>query len=287
MPRNHNPSFRPRLERLEDREVPAVTAVLNGGILLLQGTPQADFVRITVTNNLLLVNQIGIPPLRVFNRANVGEILFFGGGGNDVFINDSFVRAVAVGGTGNDLLVSLASQSQMVGGPGNDLIIGARGVQIFGGAGVNQIFQTTGLNPSTVFTDPNAGGITAAELALLSQSANIGFSNAFALLNPVNSSARAFTPLNPLNVQFPSFNADFNIFTPGFPTFNTGFNAISQGLTTVNTGFNPITQGLTTVNTGFNAITPGFTTLNTGFNTFTPFTPVTTTSGFFFNRMLF
>src|SRR5262249_20278132 len=174
---------------------------------------------------------------------------------------------------GNDLLESLASQSQMIGGRGNDLIVGGLGVQMLGGAGVNQIFQTTALNPFTVFTNPNAGRLTAADLALLSQSANIGFSNAFALFNPANSLAGAFNPLDPFSV--------------GFTTFNTGTNVITPGFTTFNTGFNTITPGFTTFNTGFNTITPGFTTVNTGFNTFTAFTPVNTTPGIFVNGMPF
>jgi hypothetical protein len=266
MPRNHNPSFRPRLEHLEDREVPAVTAVLNGGILLLQGTPQADFVRVSVTNNLLLVTQAGISPLRVFNRANVSQILFFGGGGNDVFVNDSPVPSMAFGGPGNDLLVSLASQSQMVGGRGNDLIVGGLGVQMLGGAGVNGIFQTTGLNPFTVFTNPSTVGLTAADLALLSQNVNAGFNNLFALVNPATPLTGTFNPINPFNTGFNNALSPFNVF---------------------NTGFDPISAGFTTFNTGFTTLTPGFTTVNTGFNTFTAFNPVTITPGPGVNGMPF
>jgi hypothetical protein len=258
MPRNHDSSFRPRLEHLEDREVPAVTAVLNGNILFLQGTIQSDFVRISVTNNLLLVTQAGTSPVRVFNRANVSQIIFTGAGGNDVFVNDSLVPAMAFGGLGNDLLVSLASQSQMLGGRGNDLIFGGQGVQMIGGAGVNGIVQTTGLNPFTVFTNPSTVGLTAADLALLSQNVNAGFTNLLALINPATSLPGAFNPNNPFNTAFNNALSPFNVF---------------------NTGFDPISAGFTVFNTGVTTLNTGFTTVNTGFNTFTAFNPVTITNG--------
>jgi len=266
MPRNQNLSFRPRLEHLEDREVPAVTAVLNGGILLLQGTNQSDFVRISVNNNLLLVTQAGSSPLRLFNRANVSQIIFIGAGGNDVFVNDSLIPAVAFGGLGNDLLVSLASPSQMLGGRGNDLIVGGQGGQMLGGGGGNDIIQTTGLNPFTVFTNPNTGGLTAADLAFLRQNANAGLNNPFAPINPATSLPGAFDPLNPFNTGVNNVLFPFNI-------FNTGLTPISPGFTVVPSWF-------TTLNTGLNAV-------NTGFNTSTAFNPLTTTPGPFGNRMPF
>lgn len=121
--------FRPMLENLEDRAVPAV-ALVNGD-LVIHGTNANDVVSV----NLQTINNV--PFYRVtqnnvnffFNAANVwgGDVYFYGYGGNDHFTNNTCLRTTAFGGDGDDVLIGGCGNDYLNGGNGNDYLFGRYG----------------------------------------------------------------------------------------------------------------------------------------------------------------
>jgi Ca2+-binding RTX toxin-like protein len=141
------------LERLECREVPAANVALQGQMLVITGDGANDTVFISEASGQLFVNvngQIQAP----LARTAVQLISFDGGGGNDIFVNTTSAFAIALGGTGADILVGGSGGNFLLGGSGNDVLVGGVGNDtivgdtgndiVFGGPGVDIVFGGSG-----------------------------------------------------------------------------------------------------------------------------------------------
>jgi Ca2+-binding RTX toxin-like protein len=137
MTRKHEHSFRPQLEDLEDRRLLAAGISFSGGVVTITGTDAADRAVVTQRRgNLTVTLSGGASATQTFHRSDVKRIIFDGGAGDDVFVNLSSVRALALGGDGNDLLIGGRANDILIGGAGNDILIGGRGNdRLMGGDG--------------------------------------------------------------------------------------------------------------------------------------------------------
>jgi hypothetical protein len=127
MTRKQDHQFRPELETLEGRRLPAAGISLSHGVLTITGTDAADTAIVTRAHGRITVNLSGgVNDVETFKKRDVKLIVFDGGAGDDVFMNLSSVRAVANGGPGNNLLIG-NEKDTLIGGGGNDTIIGGNG----------------------------------------------------------------------------------------------------------------------------------------------------------------
>ena len=130
------------IQQLESREVFSGSAVLENGILTVQGDEQAN--EILVSANLE-ANKLSVKvDLMVFNFRNeaVKYIQVFGKGGNDVIAIASSVRQATRldGGRGNDQIFGSQQNDIILGGDGNDRLLGNGGAdRIEGGGGNDRI----------------------------------------------------------------------------------------------------------------------------------------------------
>jgi Ca2+-binding RTX toxin-like protein len=131
--------FVPSLESLEDRAVPAITAVFspaNGGLLLITGDGADN--TITVSRNVvgtILVNgaavNVGAGKGGTSTVGNTANVQVFGLAGNDVLrldeTNGPLPLAQLFGGSGNDVLAGGSGNDVLDGNDGNDQLNGAGG----------------------------------------------------------------------------------------------------------------------------------------------------------------
>lgn len=168
------------IECLEDRTVPAVTAVFSpagGGMLSIFGDNLAN--NITISRNAagnILVNGGAVSIRGNASIANTSTIQVFGQGGNDQIAldeaNGALPSAVLFGGEGNDTLIGGSAADQLFGQAGKDILLGKGGADfLFGGNGNDtltggdandQVFGEAG-NDSMIWnpgddTDLNEGG---------------------------------------------------------------------------------------------------------------------------------
>ncbi len=133
---------RPQLEQLNARCLPAGNILFNPatGILSIAGTAAAD--RAVVTSQgrgsaeRIVIQLSGAgqrTQVRSFREHDVRAVVFQGGSGNDVFLNQSSERSVALGGAGNDILVGGQSSDTLRGGLGDDRLLGRRGDDLLEG----------------------------------------------------------------------------------------------------------------------------------------------------------
>ncbi|MCS6978157.1 MAG: CAP domain-containing protein [Gemmatales bacterium] len=149
--RRHRPSSL-QIEALEDRCLLTGTITFDAatGFLTITGTDQGDRAYVRIVDGQLratLTNRADDTVLaeQDVNPAQVRRIVFEGGDGDDIFINDSAIRAVANGGPGNDYLEGGDANDKLTGGPGNDILIGFKGKdKLFGEAGEDQLFGMQG-----------------------------------------------------------------------------------------------------------------------------------------------
>jgi Ca2+-binding RTX toxin-like protein len=138
-------AFKPQVEGLEDRSVPA--AVLSGGDLVILQSIGNDsaivsnarvgfFPQIKVQETVDGV----IQPVKYFNAFQVSRIVYLGGSGEDYFQNLSSVRAAAYGGEGEDSLNGGSNADALHGEGGKDSLNGGGGGdQLFGGGGLDYL----------------------------------------------------------------------------------------------------------------------------------------------------
>jgi len=130
-----------RLEQVEGRDVPSVTlpdpGQVVGGVLTITSDAGSDVVVVSSdpATGDIVVTAAGQAPV-TFSSGDVSTILFVGGAGDDMFINQSALPAIALGGTGNDTLIAGSAASFLFGEDGNDVLVGGAGNDILiGGAG--------------------------------------------------------------------------------------------------------------------------------------------------------
>lgn len=134
-------SFRPALETLESREVPAASLAASG-ILTVRGTAAADHMVLqedpASNTTIVLVNGVQ----QNFLSSRITRIDVFGYAGNDVIDASGIISDVVreFGGNGNDRLVGGGQNDWLygeyhndvlIGGPGNDYESGGYGIDVF------------------------------------------------------------------------------------------------------------------------------------------------------------
>jgi hypothetical protein len=121
--------FRPAIEPLEDRCVPAVQIHVQSGSLIIDGDNNGDVVYVdgpTKTNQIHVGFRSGLnsPPNNFYcPLSKVERITFIGGVKSDSFTNRTNLPSFATGGGGDDSLIS-NGHGIADGGEGNDQIIG-------------------------------------------------------------------------------------------------------------------------------------------------------------------
>ncbi len=144
--------LRPLLETLEDRCLLTGTIVFDSatGFLTITGTDQGNRAYVRLVDGQLratLTNRADDTVLaeRDVRPTLVRRIVFEGGDGDDLFINDTAIRCLANGGPGNDYLEGGDGNDKLLGGPGNDILIGFKGKdKLFGEAGEDLLFGMQG-----------------------------------------------------------------------------------------------------------------------------------------------
>lgn len=155
--------FRPSVEYLEGRAVPAVFALfspLNGGVLTVFGDSQDNEIAVgrdaagALSVNGGAVTIVGGSP----TVTNTALIRVFGQSGHDQLrldeTNGALPAAQMFGGSGNDTLTGGSGQDALHGQDGNDVLNGAAGEDfligqsgadvLFGGDGADQMFGGSG-----------------------------------------------------------------------------------------------------------------------------------------------
>jgi Ca2+-binding RTX toxin-like protein len=172
------PRFSPRLEQLDGRVMPAVTALFSAGTLTVFGDNLDNSIQVgRNAAGQLLVNggavkiTGGTPTV-----ANTSLIQVFGQGGNDTLTlneaNGALPKANLFGGAGNDTLIGGSGGDMLFGQAGNDVLLGKGGADFLfggtendtltGGDADDQVFGESG-NDRMVWnpgddTDLNEGG---------------------------------------------------------------------------------------------------------------------------------
>jgi hypothetical protein len=144
-------AYRPIVEALEPRIVLSNNVVLNvgTGVLTLRGGSGNDRATVSLLgDHVQAVLSGGVRTKQAFQRAQVRQIVFQGGAGNDRFLNQTDIPCTANGGAGNDYLMGGSGNDVLIGGPGNDTLIGGGGVdQLVGGPGKNKLVPSPVVKP--------------------------------------------------------------------------------------------------------------------------------------------
>jgi uncharacterized protein GlcG (DUF336 family) len=141
------PFVRPRVEQLESRIAPAVTAALGGGILTVLGTPANDNIQISLRNGGTQIAVLsGGAPVGTFANAAVNSIAINTAAGTDfVRIDANVLQPASITGTGSDFFYGGGGVTTLQGGSGpNRLVAGAGATTINGGTGTNQLIGGPG-----------------------------------------------------------------------------------------------------------------------------------------------
>jgi Ca2+-binding RTX toxin-like protein len=158
-----NNQFQPKLEVLEDRYVPTITAtgLTADGVLAIVGSAKADIVVVSENGNQINVaSENGV--VKSFDASKVKSIIITTGDSADVIVNatnrlaiiyagngDDFVAGgsgtdIIFGGTGNDYLFGQGGSDVLYGEDGNDTLVGGGGQDwLYGGYGVDAFYDAT------------------------------------------------------------------------------------------------------------------------------------------------
>ena len=123
-------TYRPSLEGLETRLLPAVLAVFTVGILRIVGDSLDNTIVISRSvAGRLFINGGVIPIVGSFPTViNTGAMEIHGSLGNDTLsldeANGLLPRALLDGGPGNDILIGGLRNDSLLGGDGNDFFAG-------------------------------------------------------------------------------------------------------------------------------------------------------------------
>jgi Ca2+-binding RTX toxin-like protein len=132
--------FRPQLETLETRVLPAAGISFREDVVTVRGTNQDDKCVIAQRDDAVVVRLSagGKQVRRKFT--DVDHIVFLGGGGDDRCVNNSELPLEARAGRGNDFVVGGQSDDFLDGGPGDDTLIGDDGDDmLIGGPGNDRL----------------------------------------------------------------------------------------------------------------------------------------------------
>ena len=130
--------FRPEMERLEEREVPAaITFSSRTGVVVITGSSQDDVASVALVGSDVKVDlkcySSAPPNLEFFGdsktipASSVKSITFQGLDGTDKFTNNTAIKSTADGGLGNDELNGGSGADFLTGNSGNDVVHGNGG----------------------------------------------------------------------------------------------------------------------------------------------------------------
>lgn len=131
-------SFRPTLEPLDHRVLPAAGVRLSLGKLILEGTRGADVASVSIVDGRVSASLNGV--VSTFDPAQVRSIVFKGAAGDDQFTNNTGISADARGGSGNDTLRGGSGDDRLRGEDGDDTLLGGAGNdKLEGGRGADDL----------------------------------------------------------------------------------------------------------------------------------------------------
>ena len=134
------------LQQLETRKLMAADIGLADGVLSLQGTEMDDVAEVYSESGEIAVRltsydnqgQLTGELNETFAADDVQRVVFVGGEGNDVLVNDSSVPTIARSGAGADVLMGGDGDDLIAAGTGDDIVLGGGGDDlILGGPGAN------------------------------------------------------------------------------------------------------------------------------------------------------
>lgn len=172
-------SFRPALERLETREVPAtqlsstaVTVNLTAGVLTVVGSRYGDQMNVTQSGTYIGVQTVtaatGGRVGRWFATSQVRQIVVLGQQGDDAIAVVSTRPAIVFGGQGNDWISVTGSNDAVYGGSGNDRLYGGTGSDwIYGGTGSDTLNGGAGRNAVSQASPYRTSGVNSLEQEVL------------------------------------------------------------------------------------------------------------------------
>lgn len=150
--RNGSQRVRPGLEALEARDLKTGAITFNIDTVSIDGlsvgtqakvefdgrdwwNPFDDLVRVSLTDRQTnqLVDQ------KAFPAGDVHRVVFYGGGGDDVFVNSTGIASTAYGDAGNDTLQGGSNADTLLGGDGNDVLYGLSGNDVLYGGNQNDM----------------------------------------------------------------------------------------------------------------------------------------------------
>jgi Ca2+-binding RTX toxin-like protein len=139
--------FRPTLERLEGREVPASISFPDAnGVVTIVGSDASDLVNVSYdATGTTVVVSASWGATMFASKASVKKVMFFGGAGNDWFTSSIAVPVLAYGGAGNDRLTGGSADDTLSGGTGNDVLTGNGGNdKLYGDSGADTLYGGSG-----------------------------------------------------------------------------------------------------------------------------------------------
>ena len=121
-------SARLELQRLESRQLMAADFGLSDGTLSINGSSQDDSAEVYVDGDQVSLTvtsydasgEIVSEESAEYSTDEVGRIIFQGGDGNDLFVNDSPIESIVRGGAGDDMIMSGTGDDILVGGTGDE-----------------------------------------------------------------------------------------------------------------------------------------------------------------------
>lgn len=114
------------------------------GVLTINGTPAADVVQVTEFQGEVSVTLGAAAPCK-FPTTQVTKLQFFGGAGDDIFVNSTAIWSVLKGDAGNDQLTGGSGIDWLEGGSDNDVLYGGVGNDVLKGeTGTDQLFGDDG-----------------------------------------------------------------------------------------------------------------------------------------------
>src|SRR3954454_10908298 len=153
------------LEALEGRELKTGQITFNVDTITIDGlsagtqadvkfdggawwNPSDDYIRVSLTDRQTnqLIDQAAIP------AGVVQHVVFYGGGGDDVFNDPANIQATAYGDAGNDTLSGGNAADFLDGGDGYDFVYGAGGNDVLHGGYLNDTVDG-GTGNDTVYGD--------------------------------------------------------------------------------------------------------------------------------------
>ncbi len=129
------------VQSLEARKLMAADIGLADGFISIYGSDGPDNVNVELEGDQIVVSMTA-PGCAVeqsrFAADEVQGLFFTGGAGDDVFLNETNLPAIVIGGAGRDIVMSGSGADVISGGDGDDVLISSSAIDIvFGGAGQN------------------------------------------------------------------------------------------------------------------------------------------------------